>query len=254
MRILLTTTTDPRARPRALETIARVLSDDILDRRAGIRPVGRVAFALAERPVAAARDRSATFRREGTPTDCVIMGARHVVKGGKPTSCCRGSIVAAMPRGRDLFGTVAGAMEEPCSDSLLALSQAYSSVSRAKPLWETAIRFAPDLIRRVLAEACRATVLVNINFPIVRRRGEGVAVATQGKRDQELLRIEPRHDGRGNAYYWIAFLARRVGECSGRQRSRGACRQAHRGDAAAARPDRRAVLDPPRRAVRVESV
>ena len=32
-----------------------------------------------------------------------------------------------------------------------------------------------------------------------------VAVAVQGKRDQELLRIDARHDGRGNPYFWIAF-------------------------------------------------
>jgi 5'-nucleotidase len=33
----------------------------------------------------------------------------------------------------------------------------------------------------------------------------GTAIVTQGKRDQELLRIDARHDGRGNPYYWIAF-------------------------------------------------
>ena len=33
----------------------------------------------------------------------------------------------------------------------------------------------------------------------------GISVAVQGKRDQELLRIDARHDGRGNPYYWIAF-------------------------------------------------
>ncbi|MGH7880665.1 MAG: 5'/3'-nucleotidase SurE, partial [Candidatus Binataceae bacterium] len=27
----------------------------------------------------------------------------------------------------------------------------------------------------------------------------------QGKRDQELLHIDGRRDGRGNPYYWIAF-------------------------------------------------
>jgi 5'-nucleotidase len=32
-----------------------------------------------------------------------------------------------------------------------------------------------------------------------------VAVTQQGKRDQELLRIDERRDGRGNPYYWIAF-------------------------------------------------
>ena len=49
-------------------------------------------------------------------------------------------------------------------------------------------------------------VLVNINFPDCPPDDvAGIAIATQGKRDQELLRIEPRHDGRGNPYYWIAF-------------------------------------------------
>jgi 5'-nucleotidase len=49
-------------------------------------------------------------------------------------------------------------------------------------------------------------VLVNVNFPdCPPDQVAGIAVATQGKRDQELLRIEARHDGRGNPYYWIAF-------------------------------------------------
>jgi 5'-nucleotidase len=32
-----------------------------------------------------------------------------------------------------------------------------------------------------------------------------MAVCAQGKRDQELLRIDPRVDGRGNPYFWVAF-------------------------------------------------
>jgi 5'-nucleotidase len=47
---------------------------------------------------------------------------------------------------------------------------------------------------------------VNVNFPDCPPDGvKGIAVTTQGKRDQDLLRIEPRHDGRGNPYYWLAF-------------------------------------------------
>ena len=30
-------------------------------------------------------------------------------------------------------------------------------------------------------------------------------MAHQGFRSQELLRIDPRQDGRGNPYFWIAF-------------------------------------------------
>jgi 5'-nucleotidase len=58
----------------------------------------------------------------------------------------------------------------------------------------------------VLDEGLPRDVLVNVNFPdcppdeVAR-----VAVSVQGKRDQELLRIDPRHDGRGNTYYWLAF-------------------------------------------------
>jgi 5'-nucleotidase len=49
-------------------------------------------------------------------------------------------------------------------------------------------------------------VLVNVNFPDCQPdQVAGVAVTVQGKRDQELLRIDARHDGRGNPYYWIAF-------------------------------------------------
>jgi 5'-nucleotidase len=45
-----------------------------------------------------------------------------------------------------------------------------------------------------------------VNFPDCPPEDvKDIAVCTQGKRPQELLRIEPRHDGRGNPYYWIAY-------------------------------------------------
>jgi 5'-nucleotidase len=49
-------------------------------------------------------------------------------------------------------------------------------------------------------------VLINVNFPDCPAEAvAGIAVASQGKRDQDLLRIDARFDGRGNPYYWIAF-------------------------------------------------
>ena len=49
-------------------------------------------------------------------------------------------------------------------------------------------------------------VLVNINFPDCAPDDvKGVSSTMQGKRDQDLLRIDPRHDGRGNPYYWLTF-------------------------------------------------
>jgi 5'-nucleotidase len=87
-----------------------------------------------------------------------------------------------------------------------ALSQAYAFTTKHHPYWDTAIKFAPDLIRRVLKTGMPRDVLVNINFPdCLPDQVAGTSITVQGKRDQELLRIDPRHDGRGNPYYWIAF-------------------------------------------------
>src|SRR6185437_12476579 len=87
-----------------------------------------------------------------------------------------------------------------------ALSQAYVFSTKRNPHWDTAITHAPDVINRVLKTGMPRDVLVNINFPdCPPEEVAGVAVAVQGKRDQELLRIDARHDGRGNPYYWIAF-------------------------------------------------
>ena len=37
------------------------------------------------------------FAVKGTPTDCVIMGARHILPTSRPTSCCPASTAAATP-------------------------------------------------------------------------------------------------------------------------------------------------------------
>jgi 5'-nucleotidase len=87
-----------------------------------------------------------------------------------------------------------------------ALSQGYGLETRQKPHWETAVHWGPEVIRKVLEQGVPEGVLVNVNFPDCPPDAvEGIAVTTQGKRDQDLLRIEARHDGRGNPYYWLAF-------------------------------------------------
>src|SRR5262245_16627925 len=148
------------------------------------------------------------FAVKGTPTDCVIMGVRHILDG-------KGAdlVLSGVNRGRNAAedvlysGTVAGAKEATLLGiPSFALSQAFTSASKQQPHWKTAIQHGPDIIRKVLKEGIPRDVLVNINFPdCTPGAGKGVSVASQGKRDQQLLHIEPRHDGRGNPYFWIAF-------------------------------------------------
>jgi len=153
------------------------------------------------------------FAVRGTPTDCVIMGARHVLDGKQIDL-----ILSGVNRGRNVgedviySGTVAGAMEGTILDiPSIALSQSYNSRSGQTPYWGTGLRFAPDIIRKVLAQGVRRDVLVNINFPNCRpEEVKGVVVAQLGRRRQERLHIDKRHDGRGNPYYWIAYSRQTV--------------------------------------------
>jgi 5'-nucleotidase len=148
---------------------------------------------------------------KGTPTDCVIMAARHILSDSAPDL-----VLSGVNRGQNVAedvtysGTIAGAIEGTILGiPSMALSQAYGLTTRQNPHWVTAMRYGPDLIRRVLREGMPRDVMVNINFPdCAPDEVKGIAVTTQGKRDQDLLRIEARYDGRGNPYYWLAFARR----------------------------------------------
>lgn len=148
----------------------------------------------------------------GTPTDSVIMGARHVLKDRRPDL-----VLSGINRGANLAedvtysGTIAGALEgTQLGIPSIALSQAYSYAAGDHPHWETPIALAPKLIRSLLAEPWPAQVLMNINFPDRKPDEiEGVLVTSQGRRDQQNLGVEERRDTWGNAYYWLGYTIRR---------------------------------------------
>jgi 5'-nucleotidase len=193
------------------EQIARTLSDDIWVVAPEYDQSGVSHSLSINDPMRLRQIGPRRFAVKGTPTDCVIMGAHHLMTEGKPDL-----VLSGVNRGRNAAedvtysGTVAGAMEGAVLGiQSVALSQAYHMAARPQPHWETSLRYGPDLIRRILAEGIPKDVLVNVNFPdCAPDEVKGVAVTTQGKRDQEMLGIESRKDGRGNPYYWIAFKGR----------------------------------------------
>jgi 5'-nucleotidase len=145
---------------------------------------------------------------KGTPTDCVIMGARHVLSDKAPDI-----VLSGVNRGRNaaedvLYSGTVAAAKEACVLGIpsFALSQAHSANNKHNPFWQTAVKHGPDIVRRVLKEGIPRDVLVNVNFPDCAPGAvKGIAVSSQGKRNQQLLHIDARHDGRGNPYYWIAY-------------------------------------------------
>src|SRR5437764_11499985 len=175
------------------EEIARALSDDVWvvapeSDQSGVSHSLSLNDPLRLREIGSRR-----FAVKGTPTDCVIMGARYIVKEGSPDLVLSG-VNRGLNAAEDVTysGTIAGAMEGTILGiPSMALSQAYGPATRERPHWDTAIHYAPDLIRRVLAAGMPRDVLVNINFPdCPPDEVKGIAITMQGKRDQALLRID----------------------------------------------------------------
>ncbi len=213
MRILITNDDGIHAPGlRVLEQIARTLSDEVWIIAPESDQSG-VAHSLSLNDPLRVREVEARhYAVKGTPTDCVIMGVRHIMKDARPDL-----VLSGVNRGQNVAedvtysGTIAGAMEGTILGvPSIALSQASGPGGHAPVRWNCATTHGPDVLKRLLAEGIDPGTLVNVNFPDCEPdEVQGIAVTAQGKRDQELMAIDERRDGRGNPYYWIAFARRR---------------------------------------------
>ena len=155
---------------------------------------------------------------KGTPTDCVIMGVRFLLREQLPDL-----VISGINRGQNLAddvtysGTVAGAIQ----GTLLGIpSVAMSLVCgpvesdqevRLAPIWENPMQHGAPLLRKLLDAGWPEGVVINVNFPNCQAEAvKGPAATVQGQRDPGLLRIEDRYDTRGTAYYWIGIERRRA--------------------------------------------
>ena len=147
------------------------------------------------------------FAVKGTPTDCVIMGVRHLLDI-KPDL-----VLSGVNRGQNIAedvkysGTIAGAFEGAILGiPAMALSQAYGFAKGKKIDYACCEAHGARIIRTCLDAGLPLDCVANINFPdCAPDEVKGVEISRQGRRDQNLLHIDARHDGRGNPYYWLAF-------------------------------------------------
>src|SRR6202020_62315 len=81
-----------------------------------------------------------------------------------------------------------------------------SMETRQSPLWETALKFGPPILRKVIDAGVPRNTVINVNFPsCLPDDVAGVRVTRQGKRNLGFLKVDQRRDGRGNPYFWIGF-------------------------------------------------
>jgi 5'-nucleotidase len=191
-----------------VEQIARALSDDVWVVAPELDQSGVSHSLSLNDPLRLREVGPRHFAVRGTPTDCVIMGARHILGETMPDL-----VLSGVNKGRNVAedvvysGTIAGALEGTILGiPSFALSQEFSIETRHAPLWETALKFGPEILRKVIAAGVPKNTVINVNFPSCGPEDVvGVQVTRQGKRNLGFLKIDERRDGRGNPYFWIGF-------------------------------------------------
>jgi 5'-nucleotidase len=187
----------------ALERIARSMSPDVWviapeSEQSASGHSLTLTVPLRVRKVAPRR-----FAVNGTPTDCVLLGIRHILGERRPDLVLSG-VNSGGNLGEDITysGTVAAAMEA----TLLGIPAIALSQARANgqpPRWRTSSAHAGKVIARLAATEWPRNVLINVNFPDVAAKDvAGIAVTCQGRRKiGEMLTngVDPR----GNPYIWI---------------------------------------------------
>lgn len=192
---------------KALEEIAHSLSDDVWVVAPETEQSGAGHSLTLTQALRVMRIDDKKFAVRGTPTDCVMLATNHVIKDKRPTLVLSG-VNRGINLGEDVTysGTVAGAIEGTLTGiSSIALSQARDTEERRAD-FSPAVKFAPDIIRKLVGAGWSDDVLFNINFPALSvDEVKGVKVTTLGKRDLAQLNVEKRVDPRGYPYYWFGM-------------------------------------------------
>ncbi|MGO4326039.1 5'/3'-nucleotidase SurE [Cupriavidus sp. 2TAF22] len=146
------------------------------------------------------------FGVSGTPGDCVVMAARHLMADAPPSL-----VLSGINRGANLgletvfSGTVGAAMTGILLGiPSIALSQAFTDRNAVR--WETARALAPDVIRRLLAAGWSDQACLNVNFPDVDPDAAGpLTVTRQGLGLVKDIAVRAHVDPRGIPYHWLQF-------------------------------------------------
>jgi len=189
------------------EKIARELSDDVWIVAPETDQSGLAHSLTLSHPLRLRKVADNKFAVNGTPTDCVIMGAREIMEDAPDL------VLSGVNSGQNIAddvtysGTVAGAIEGALLGvKSIALSQAYNFEDGLRQVkWETCEILAPEIIEKLMSCDFPQKTLVNVNFPnCLPDEIDGISMATQGG-FQHGLYMEKRYDGRGFPYYWIKF-------------------------------------------------
>jgi 5'-nucleotidase len=143
------------------------------------------------------------FSVDGTPTDCVLLAIRELMRKRPPDLVLSG-VNRGANMGEDVTysGTVAAAMEGTLMDvPSVALSLAVSHTER--PAWATASYWGTEVIRRLALERWPRNTLLNVNIPNLPSDAVGGTRAVRQGRRKIGDNLVAATDPRGEPYFWI---------------------------------------------------
>ncbi len=186
-----------------LVKLARSFSDDVWVCAPEAEQSGASHSLTIARPLRIRKLGAKRYAVDGTPTDCVLLAVNGFMRDRKPDLMFSG-INAGGNMGEDVIysGTVAAALEATLL-GVPAIAFSQHAASGADFQWLTATKYAPRVVRRLVAEGWPSNTLMNVNFPDVPpSKVKGIHVTAQGRRkigDNLVERLDPR----GRPYYWI---------------------------------------------------
>jgi 5'-nucleotidase len=188
---------------KCLERAARLISPDIWIVAPEHEQSGAGHSLTLQRPLRIRRLDAQRFAVDGTPTDCVLLAVRQIMRGHPPDLILSG-VNQGANMGEDVTysGTVAAAME----GTLLGIpSIAFSLALRwgTDAQWQTAEQVIGDIVPRLVAIAWPDNTLMNVNIPN-RPAAEltGTRAGAQGMRPGADNTVEAA-DPRGRPIYWV---------------------------------------------------
>ncbi len=187
-----------------LEHIAGALSDDVWVAAPEQEQSGASHSLTLHVPVRVREMGERRYGISGTPTDCVLLAARELLKNEKKIDLVLSGVNRGSNVGDDITysGTCAAAMEATLLGiPAIALSQLFYD---NQPLyWDTAKVHGPRVIKALLEAGWPRGTFINLNFPACAPdKVKGVVCAPQGKRVVNVA-LTLRNDPRGRPYYWL---------------------------------------------------
>lgn len=207
LRILITNDDGMHAKGiKILEEIARKFTDDVWVVAPAEEQSGKGHALTYRDPLRLKQISDRHYTVDGTPTDCVIIALRKLLKDHMPDY-----VLSGVNNGENIgesithSGTIGAAMEATLHGiKSIALSQV--SMEAYPTDWSVTKAYGETVLKQIFAQDWQANTLLNVNFPHIKEgKVQGIRVVRHGRRSEMGGMVECL-DPRGRPYYWVGVL------------------------------------------------